>query len=64
MVVGGDWRMATLVMVLPEYRSDVSGMYAVYPHRRQLPLAVSALIDFVATKVEAGACSNPAHRRP
>jgi len=64
LVAAEDLRNGTLVMVLPEYRSDVSGMYAVYPHRRQLPLAVSALIDFVAAKVEAGACSNPAHRRP
>jgi hypothetical protein len=30
----------------------------VYPNRRQLSLAVSALIEFVAEKVKHGACNS------
>ncbi|WP_034294756.1 LysR family transcriptional regulator [Herbaspirillum sp. RV1423] len=56
MIAAEDLRRGTLVSVLPHYQRDLSGFYAVYPNRRQLSLAVSALIEFVAKKVAGGAC--------
>jgi DNA-binding transcriptional LysR family regulator len=58
MVAAEDLRRGTLVSILPQYQRDISGMYAVYPNRRQLSLAVSALIEFVAEKVKHGACNS------
>src|SRR5450830_1575741 len=57
MVAAEDLRRGSLVSILPQYQRDLSAMYAVYPNRRQLSLAVSALIDFVAEKVKHGACN-------
>ncbi|MFL9880633.1 LysR family transcriptional regulator [Herbaspirillum rhizosphaerae] len=56
MVAAEDLRRGSLVAILPQYQRDLSGMYAVYPNRRQLSLAVSALIEYVAEKVKHGAC--------
>lgn len=46
-LVDEDLASGRLVRVLPEYRQVGGGFYAVYPSRRQLSRAVSALIDFV-----------------
>ncbi|MBI3286254.1 MAG: LysR family transcriptional regulator [Burkholderiales bacterium] len=51
-LVEQDLRDGHLVSVLPKYRRNVGGVYAVYPNRRQLSLAVSALIEFVVAKLE------------
>jgi DNA-binding transcriptional LysR family regulator len=51
-----DLRKGSLIHVLPSYQRDLTALYAVYPHRRQLAPAVSAMIAFVAGKVEHGAC--------
>src|SRR5450830_1726626 len=56
MVAAEDLRRGSLVAILPQYQRDLTGMYAVYPNRRQLSLAVSALIEYVAEKVKHGAC--------
>lgn len=56
MIAAEDLRQGRLISVLPEYQRDLSGFYAVYPHRRQLSPAVSAMIEFVADKVRGGAC--------
>ncbi|MFJ3044980.1 LysR family transcriptional regulator [Herbaspirillum chlorophenolicum] len=54
LVAAEDLRNGTLVHILPDYQSDVMGLYAVYAHRRQLPTAVSALIEFFADKLVRG----------
>ncbi|KAF1045967.1 MAG: HTH-type transcriptional regulator DmlR [Herbaspirillum frisingense] len=54
MLASEDLRNGTLVHILPDYQRDAMGLYAVYVHRRQLPSAVSALIDFFADKLERG----------
>lgn len=54
MLAAEDLRKGSLVHVLPDYQSDVMGLYAVYVHRRQLPSAVTAFIDFYADKIARG----------
>ncbi|WDZ98105.1 LysR family transcriptional regulator [Herbaspirillum sp. WKF16] len=54
MLASEDLRNGTLVHILPDYQRDSTGLYAVYVHRRQLPAAVSALIEFFADKLERG----------
>jgi|SRR5450830_10149 len=56
-VAAEDLRRGSLALVLPQYLRDLSGFYAVYPHRRQLSLAVSALIDFVEKKLQNTPCT-------
>jgi DNA-binding transcriptional LysR family regulator len=46
-MVSGDLKHGQLVRVLPEYRSRELGIYAVYPSRKQLPLKVRCLVDFL-----------------
>ena len=48
-----DIEAGRLVHVLPEYRREGRGMYAVLPSRRQIPRAVSAFVDFAAAKFAA-----------
>ena len=54
MLASEDLRNGTLVHILPDYQRDAMGLYAVYVHRRQLPSAVTALIEFFADKLERG----------
>jgi len=56
-VAAEDLRRGTLVVVLPQYLRDLSGFYAVYPNRRQLPLAVTVLISFVEQKMQNTPCT-------
>ncbi|EDZ99348.1 transcriptional regulator, LysR family [Burkholderia sp. H160] len=51
-MVAGDLERGQLVRVLPEYRSRALGIYAVYPSRKQLPLKVRCLVDFLAEAFE------------
>jgi DNA-binding transcriptional LysR family regulator len=46
-MVSDDLDRGRLVRVLPEYRSRQLGIYAVYPSRKQLPLKVRCLVDFL-----------------
>ena len=48
-----DLRAGLLVPVLPEYRRQGHGVHMVYPSRRYLPLAVSAFMDLVISKMGA-----------
>jgi len=57
-VAAEDLRRGSLALVLPQYLRDLSGFYAVYPHRRQLSLAVSVLIDFVEKKLQNTPCTS------
>jgi len=42
-----------LVRVLPRYRREGADLYAVYVSRRQIPLAVSAFVEFAGEKIRA-----------
>lgn len=42
-----DLRRGHLVELMPEYRAIELGVYAVYPTRKQLPLRVRRLVDFL-----------------
>jgi DNA-binding transcriptional LysR family regulator len=48
-----DLREGLLVPVLPQYHQRGHGVHMVYPSRRYLPLAVSAFIDLVISKMGA-----------
>jgi DNA-binding transcriptional LysR family regulator len=48
-VAAVELRSGTLVHVLPKFKVGSPGaIYAVYPHRRYLPVKVRALVDFLA----------------
>jgi DNA-binding transcriptional LysR family regulator len=47
-MIGEDIKAGRLVRLMPEYRSVELGIYAVYPSRKQLPLKVRCLIDFLS----------------
>lgn len=50
-LVGGDLAAGTLVDLMPQYRSLVMGIYAVYPTRKHVPPKVRALVDFLAAEL-------------
>ena len=52
-------RSGELAQVLPQYGTDILGFYVVYPSRRQLPRAVSALIDFTIIRMRDGGLVDP-----
>jgi DNA-binding transcriptional LysR family regulator len=47
-MVGEDLRRGDLLRIFPKYRSVELGIYAVYPSRKQLPLKVRTLVDFLS----------------
>lgn len=47
-MIGKDIEEGRLVRLLPAYRSTELGIYAVYPSRKQLPLKVRCLVDFLS----------------
>lgn len=47
-MIGEDLKRGDLVRLMPEYHAIELGIYAVYPSRKQLPLKVRCLIDFLA----------------
>jgi len=47
-LVGEDLRAGRLKELMPEYRSPELGIYALYSSRKQLPLKLRHLIDFLA----------------
>jgi DNA-binding transcriptional LysR family regulator len=52
-LVSRDLRDATLVELMPEYRAAELGIFAVYPTRKQLPLKVRRLVDFLVEALQA-----------
>ncbi len=54
-IVGDDIFIGRLVPVLRSYMTRDRAIYAVYPHRRHLPLKVRALVDFLSDRFR----SNP-----
>jgi len=49
--VAADLASTTLIHILPRYRHDQGGAWAVYPSRRHLSLAAKTLTEFVTTKL-------------
>ncbi|MFX1765742.1 LysR family transcriptional regulator [Paraburkholderia sp. A1RI-2L] len=47
-MIGEDVKAGRLIRLMPEYHSIELGIYAVYPSRKQLPLKVRCLIDFLS----------------
>ncbi|WP_320534541.1 LysR family transcriptional regulator [Robbsia andropogonis] len=47
-MLDADLRAGRLVEILPGFRAGTLGIYAVYPTRKQLPLKVRRLVDFLA----------------
>ncbi|MGA2551326.1 MAG: LysR family transcriptional regulator [Burkholderiaceae bacterium] len=45
-------RARRLVHLLPQYRRDGGGFYAIFPSRKHVPLAASAFADFVLEKAK------------
>lgn len=55
LMVKQELESGQLVQILPEYRSEATVIYAVYPQRAFLPLKVRAVIDYlVENKVKLG----------
>ena len=55
LMVKQELESGQLVQILPEYRSEAAGIYAVYPQRTFLPLKVRAVIDYlVENRVKLG----------
>jgi DNA-binding transcriptional LysR family regulator len=46
-MVHQDLRAGELVELMPDYRASEIGVYAVYPTRKQLPLKVRRLVDYL-----------------
>jgi DNA-binding transcriptional LysR family regulator len=44
-------RSGALVQVLPDYEPQQLGIHALYGTRRQMPLAVRALLDFLIQRL-------------
>ncbi|MDE2430620.1 MAG: LysR family transcriptional regulator [Burkholderiales bacterium] len=47
-LVGGDLHAGTLQEIMPHYQSIELGIYAVYASRKQLPLKLRHIVDFLA----------------
>lgn len=52
-LVHDDLRNGTLVELMPEFRAAELGIFAVYPTRKQLPLKVRRLVDFLVEALQA-----------
>lgn len=50
-LVGPHLRSGALVEVLPDHPAEDMGIYGVYASRRQMPVAVRALLDFLAERL-------------
>lgn len=52
-LVYADLRSGALVELMPDYRAAELGIFAVYPTRKQLPLKVRRLVDFLVQALQA-----------
>lgn len=59
-LVGEDLRAGRLKELMPQYRSMELGLYALYSSRKQLPLKLRHLIDFLADAFKQPAWQAPA----
>lgn len=51
-LVHEDLRSGALVELMPDFRAVELGIFAVYPTRKQLPLKVRRLVDFLVTALQ------------
>jgi len=51
-IMADDVREGRLVELLPQYRFEHLGIYVIYPSRRQLPLKVRAMIDYLSQTMQ------------
>jgi len=51
-IMADDVREGRLLELLPQYQFDSLGIYVVYPSRRQLPLKVRAMIDYLSQAMQ------------
>lgn len=51
-LVGGDLKRGTLVELMPDYHSVETGIHAVWPSRKHLPMKLRRLIDFLVAEFE------------
>ncbi len=51
-LVGGDLKHGTLVELMPDYHSIETGIHAVWPSRKHLPMKLRRLIDFLVAEFE------------
>jgi len=51
-LMADDVHAGRLVELLPQYRFDQLGIYVVYPSRRQLPLKVRVMIDYLSQTIQ------------
>ena len=59
-IVADDLDDGTLIQVLPDYRTDEYGIYAIYPHRQNLSAKVRVFVDFLVDRCDrARAGRNP-----
>lgn len=47
-----DLRSGTLVELIPEFNGPELGVFTVYPTRKQLPLKVRRLVDFLVEELQ------------
>lgn len=50
-VCGGDLRAGSLVSLFPDHDAGSLGVYALFPHRRFLPVRVRLFLDFLAERL-------------
>lgn len=58
-LVSRDLREGSLVELMPAYRAAELGIFAVYPTRKQLPLKVRRLVDFLVEAFQAPPWAEP-----
>lgn len=51
-IVADDLDDGSLIQVLPDYRTDEYGIYAIYPHRQNLSAKVRVFVDFLVDRCE------------
>jgi hypothetical protein len=61
-MIGEDLKSGWLLRLMPEFWSIELGIYAVYPSRKELPLKVRCLIDFLSDAFRAAPWETPAAR--
>jgi len=54
-MVDDDLRAGTLVELMPQFRAQELGVYAVYPSRKHLLPKVRLLVDYLAAALQRGA---------
>ncbi|MCB1607267.1 MAG: LysR family transcriptional regulator [Xanthomonadales bacterium] len=62
-IVGADLARGALVELIPDFRARQIGIHALYASRKQLPLKVRLMVDFLADQLATPSWPQPAHER-